>query len=110
MGKVKRLRHVLREMRSKREKNKQQGTKVKLRLTAHIGFGLLVGPSIDQQPHAVHAPIKSGPNQRRKSALRVRSTAVNTAAMESAGIIISQNSFRMETSKRSNMRYTPNYK
>jgi hypothetical protein len=33
------------------------------------GCGILVGPSIDQQPHTVRVPRIGRPNQRRESAL-----------------------------------------
>ncbi len=37
----------------------------------HTGLKILVGPGVQQQPHAVNTTIASCPNQRRPSALSV---------------------------------------
>ncbi len=39
--------------------------------TTHIALGILVGPGIQQQPHAVRAILLSGTNKRRLSELGV---------------------------------------
>jgi hypothetical protein len=44
-----------------------------------MGFGLLIGAGIDQQPHAVRVTTRSGPHQRRLSALSVGFAAAHTA-------------------------------
>ncbi len=77
--------HTKKEYRKKREMWKGGGWRNKMQIkmskveeettrqrpSTHIAIDIFLDTGIDQKPHTVHVTVRSGPNQRRPSVLRV---------------------------------------